>query len=206
MLDSLRLESSYAARSLRRASAFTITAILILALGIGMTSAMFSVFETVLLKRMPLPSQDRVVELSGTSGGAATEFPISLAAFQRFREHSRTLQRVAAFAHWRVFTTALAEGERRFDLRQAVVTHDFFGVLGATPAIGRLFRRGDEPPGGAGRKSAVAVLSYGAWQRLFGGDSSVSGRHLYEPQMWTLTIIGVAPPGLDYPRAAELWV
>src|SRR5690242_14048620 len=93
MLDSLRLELSYAARSLRRAPAFAVTAVLILALGIGMTSAMFSVFDSVLLKRMPVRDQDRVVELSGTSGGAATEFPVSLVAFQRFRDHTRTLQR-----------------------------------------------------------------------------------------------------------------
>jgi putative ABC transport system permease protein len=207
MLDSLRLELSYAARSLFRAPAFTATAILILALGIGMTSAMFSVFDAVLLERMPVRSQDRVVELSGTSGGAATEFPVSLAGFQRFRDHTRTLERAAGLAHWRVITTAFTDGDRRLNLRQAVVTENFFDVLGAVPAIGRLFRPGDERPWGAGRKSAFAVLSYGAWQRLFGGDSSVVGGHLYEPQMsWTVTIIGVAPQGLDYPRAAELWV
>jgi putative ABC transport system permease protein len=207
MLDSLRLELSYAVRSLRRAPAFTITAILILALGIGMTSAMFSVFDSVLLKRMPVRDQDRIVELSGTSGGAATEFPLTLAQFRRFQDHTRTLERTAGLAHWRVITSVFADGDRRVNLRQAVVTENFFDVLGPVPAIGRLFRHGDERPWGAGRKSAFAVLSYGAWQRLFGGDSSVVGRHLFEPQMtWTLTIVGVAPPGLDYPRAAEVWI
>jgi len=208
MIDSLRRELVYAGRSLRRAPAFSITAILILALGIGMTSAIFNVFQTVLVDRMPVRGEDRIVELSGVGRGAASEVPLDPSQFRRFRDHARTLESVAAMAHWRIVSDAFADNGRPVILRETVVTENFFQVLGAAPALGRLFRRGDEVRwGGDQFQDARAVLSYGAWQRLFGGDSSVIGRHLEEPKIgWRTTIIGVAPPGLDYPRGVEYWV
>ncbi len=112
-------------------------------------------------------------------------------------------------AHWRVLADALADGDRRLVLREAVVTDNFFTVLGADPALGRLFRPGDEVPWGANALNGgvPVVLSYAAWRRSFGGDSSVIGRHLVSPKMsWTMTIVGVAPPGLDYPRGVEYWI
>ena len=208
MIDSLRRELVYAARSLRRAAGFSITAILILGLGIGITSAIFTVFQAVLVERMPVRGEERIVELSGVGRGAATEIPLDPAQFRRFRDHTRTLQSVAAMAHWRVVSDALEENSRPIILRETIVTGNFFDVLGAAPVLGRLFRSGDEVRWGADQfQDAPAVLSYGAWQRLFGGDSSVIGRHLDEPKMgWRTTIIGVAPPGLDYPRGVEYWV
>ena len=206
-MPNVRRELAYAVRSLRRAPAFSLTAVLILALGIGMTSAIFTVFDAVLLQRMPVRDEDRIVELSGVAGGAASEFPLGLAQFKRFRANTRTLQSVAALAHWRVIANTFDDNNRPVVLRQAVVTDNFFQVLGAAPALGRFFKPGDERPWGADNfQDAPAVLSYGAWQRLFGGDSSVIGRHLQEPAMnWRTTIIGVAPPGLDYPRGVEYW-
>ena len=208
MIDSLRRELVYALRSLFRAAAFSITAILILALGIGMTSAIFIVFQAVLVDRMPVRAEDRIVELSGVGRGAASEVPLDPSQFRRFRDGTRTLESVAAMAHWRVISDAFDDNNRPLVLRVAVVTENFFQVLGAPPALGRLFRRGDEVPWGAQtREDAHAVISYGAWQRLFGGDSTIIGRHLEEPKLgWKTTIIGVAPPGLDYPRGVEYWI
>ena len=85
MTDALRIDLRYATRALRRAPAFSITVILVLALGIGLTSAMFNVFESVVLARLPVRDQDRIVELAGMASGAATEFPILPAQFERFR-------------------------------------------------------------------------------------------------------------------------
>jgi len=144
MIDSLRRELVYAGRSLRRAPAFSITAILILALGIGMTSAIFNVFQTVLVDRMPVRGEDRIVELSGVGRGAASEVPLDPSQFRRFRDHARTLESVAAMAHWRIVSDAFADNGRPVILRETVVTENFFQVLGAAPALGRLFRRGDE--------------------------------------------------------------
>lgn len=209
MLDKLRGDISFTARSLRRAPTFTLTVALVLGLAIAMSSAMFTVFRAILLDRLPVAQQDRIVELSGVAGGAASEVPIFPGQLKRFRAQSRTLTAVSGFAHWRVIVEALTDGDRRLSLREAVVTDDFFAVLGASPALGRLFRRGDMVPWGANAAGAAVpiVLSHSAWQRAFGGDASVVGRHLFVPKMnWSLTVIGVAPPGLDYPRGVEYWV
>ena len=205
MLPDLR----YALRALRRTPTFTATAVLILGLGIGMASAVFTVFQAVVLRRLPVHDQDRIVELSGVAKGAAREVPLPLDPFHRFRQESRTLQSVGGFAHWGSVSAPVMDGDRPLLLRQATVTGNFFQVLGAAPTLGRLLRPEDEReygPNAANANALVAVISYDAWRRLFGGDSAVIGRRLHLPDMkWNPTIIGVAPPGLDYPRGAELW-
>jgi putative ABC transport system permease protein len=209
MLDSLRHDVSFTARSLRRVPSFSITVVLILGLAIGLSTAMFTVFRSVLLTRLPVRQQDRIVELSGVAGGAASEVPISPAQLRRLREQSNTLLAVAGLAHWRVIGEAITDGDRRLALREAVVTDDFFAVLGANPVIGRLFRKGDAAPWGANAAGTAIpiVLSHAAWLRAFGGDSSVVGRHLRSPKMSsTMTVVGVAPAGLDYPHGVEFWL
>jgi predicted permease len=209
MLEKARRELSQAARSLRRAPAFSVTVVLILGLAIGMSSAMFTVFQSVLLRHLPARQPEQIVELSGVASGAATEVPITPGQLHRLRRETHTLREAAGLAHWRVLADALADGDRRLVLREAVVTDDFFAVLGADPALGRLFRAGDEVPWGASARNVgvPVVLSYAAWRRGFGGDSSVIGHHLVSPKLsWTMTIIGVAPPGLDYPRGVEYWI
>ena len=205
MLQYLR----YALRALRRTPTFTATAVLILGLGIGMASAMFTVFHAVVVRRLPVQDQDRIVELSGVAEGAAREVPLPLDPFRRFRHESRTLQSVGGFAHWGSVSAAVTDGDRPLFLRQATVTGNFFQVLGVAPSLGRLLRPEDEreyAPNAANANALVAVISYDAWRRLFGGDAAVIGRRLHLPDMkWNATIIGVAPPGLDYPHGAELW-
>jgi predicted permease len=209
MLDRLQRDVSFTARSLRRAPTFTITVALILALAIGMSTAMFTVFRSVLIARLPVTQEDRVVELSGIAGGAASEVPIQPAQMRRLMSHSQTLAKVSGLAHWRVIEEALTDGDRRLSLKEAVVTDQFFDVLGANPVIGRFFRKGEATPWGANVSgtSIPLVLSHSAWRRDFGSDSSVIGRRLRSPKMnWTMTIVGVAPAGLDYPRGVEYWI
>jgi predicted permease len=209
MLDAVRRDFSYTARSLRRSPAFSITVVLILGLAIGMSSAMLTVYRAVLLERLPVKQQDRIVELSGVAGGAASEIPISPEQVKRLTQQTQTLEAVSLFAHWRVIGETLADGDRRLSLREAVVGDEFFSVLGAHPAIGRLFRKGDAVGWGADLSSAgvPVVLSHAAWTRDFGRDSSVIGRTLRSPKMsWSMTVVGIAPPGLDYPRGTEFWV
>jgi len=209
MLDTTRRDLSFTARSLRRAPAFAITVVLILGLAIGMSSAMFTVFRSVLLQRLPVKKQDRIVELAGIAGGAASEVPILPAQMKRFEKDAQTVSAVSGLAHWRVLGDALLDGDRRIVLNQSVVGDEFFDVLGANPSLGRLFRKGDAVAWGANATGAgvPVVLSHAAWQRVFGGDSSVIGHTLRDPKMsWTLSVVGVAPPGLDYPRGAELWI
>ncbi|HTE45856.1 MAG TPA: ABC transporter permease, partial [Gemmatimonadaceae bacterium] len=209
MLDTIRRDIAYSLRTLRHAPAFAIAVVLILGLAIGMSSAMFTVYQSVLLQRMPVRNEARLVELSGVAGGAATEVPLLPSQLLRLRTQTHTLQDAAGFAHWRVIADAISDGERRIVLRESVVTDNFFDVLGANPVLGRLFRVGDAVPWGANTSAAGVpiVLSHAAWQRAFGGDSSVIGRHLGSPKMnWSMTVVGVAPPGLDYPRGVEYWI
>ena len=200
---------SYALRSLRRTPAFTTTAILILGLGIGMASAMFTVFHSVVMRRLPVQDPDQIVELSGVAKGAAREVPIALDPFRRFRQESHTLQSVGGFAHWGSVSAPVTDGDRQLLLRQATVTGNFFQVLGAAATLGRLLQPEDEReygPNATNANALVAVISYDAWRRSFGGDSAIIGRRLRLPVMkWNPTIVGIAPPGLDYPRGAELW-
>jgi putative ABC transport system permease protein len=203
LLDELR----HALRALRRAPGFTLTVVLIVGLGIGMAAAMFTVFQRVLLQRLPVQDQERIVELQGTGRGAAKEFPLGLEQYHRFRDATRTLQHVAGIAHWRTSASAMRYDDRPLVLREAAVTGDFFQVLGARPALGRLFRPEDTRAWGPALASAVVVLSYDTWREAFAGDSAVIGRKLDEPKIGeSWTIVGVAPPGLDYPRGTQFWL
>src|SRR6185437_15134557 len=169
----------------------------------------FTVYRAVLLERMPVIQQDRLVELSGVATGAASEVPILPDEFRRFRQQTRTLTDVAGFAHWRVFEDAVFDGDRQLALREAVVTSAFFNVLGAKPALGRLLHSGDAVPWAVSQTGAGAsvVLSYATWLHDFDGDTSVIGKHLRVPKLtWTMTVVGVAPPGLDYPRGVQYWI
>ncbi len=210
-MNALVRDFSFALRSLRRVPVFAVTAVLILALAIGMTSAMFTVFDAVLMKPLPVTDQDRLVELSGVGlGAAAREFPVSLEQYRRFRSQAHTLSGIAAFAHWRTTDEVLNDGDRWVTLRQSAVTANFFQVLGVRPALGRMLRPEDSNDWASTDAAAVGramVISYGAWRRLFGGDSAVVGKRLTLPVMkWSLTIVGVAPPGLDYPRGTDAWL
>jgi predicted permease len=204
-LDRLLDEARHAVRALRRTPGFTLTVVLILGLGIGMASAMFTVFQHVLLQRLPVRDQDRIVELQAVGRGAAKEFPLDLVRYARFRDATRTLQGTAGIAHWRTYSDALSYGDRALVLREAVVTGNFFQLLGAAPARGRLLRSEDTRPWVAA--DGAVVLSYDTWRQEFGGDSAVVGRTLKDPMVGrSVTIVGVAPPGLDYPRGVQLWL
>src|SRR5690348_1432294 len=176
MSDAFRLDLRYAARVIRRAPAFSITVILVLALGIGLTSAMFNVFESVVLARLPVRDQDRIVELAGAARGAQTEFPLYPQQLDRFRKQTRTLQDVAGLDHFRVFTDEIADADRQLRLREAIVTDNFFDLLGAVPARGRLFRPGDAADlSVSANNGVVVVLSFGTWRKVFGGDTAIIG-------------------------------
>lgn len=210
MIERSRRDTVLAWRSLRRTSAFTITVVLILGLAIGMTSAMFSVFEAVLLRKLPIADQDRVVRLVGADRATpGVEVPITLESFRRFEDETRALSGVAGYAHWGTYAPAIRDGERTLALRQAPVTGNFFDVLGAAPVLGRLLEPDDDRPWGPGENTGDynIVLSYRAWQRVFGGNPNVLGRRLQTPKVsWNPVIVGVAPPGLDFPRRVDYWI
>jgi predicted permease len=208
-MDLLQQDLKSALRGFRRTPTFFVTAVLILGLGIGMSVAMFTVFRAVLVRRLPVIDQDRVVVM-WTYRDPKVEFAAGTKELGAVRRETRTLHDVAGVAHWPASAAPMLDGTQPIPLNRSLVTGNFFDVLGARPVLGRLLRPSDDDVGEWNRAgtgvSKVLVLSYAAWQSKFGGDPAVIGRQLIEPySRWRYTIVGVAPPGLDYPAEAEYW-
>ena len=201
----------FALRGFRRSPSFVVTALVILALGIGASVAMFTVFRTVLVRRLPVVDQDRVVVMWTYAADPATELTTGTRELSVVRKESRTMREIAAVAHWPATSSPFMYGQEPIELNRGMVTGNFFDVLGVRPALGRLFRPSDDEPSVAAPADPAVgrnlVLSYRAWRGNFAGDSSVVGRHLIDPlNRIDYTIIGVAPSGFDYPAGADYWI
>ena len=192
-----------AVRGFRRAPSFTVTAVLILAIGIGMAVAMFTVFDAVVIRPLPVTSPDRVVELYTYKGDPNTDYYVLREDLKKVAASSKTMRDVAGIVHWGAPPAPLVDGDRPLVLNRTLVTGNFFVVLGTRPLLGRLVQPSDETPGA----ELVLVLSYGAWHKYFGGDPGIVGRRLMEPYgRKPYRVIGVAPPGLEYPAAVDVWM
>src|SRR5256885_15732396 len=188
-------------RALRRAPTFTASAVLIFGPGSGVAAAVFTVADTVLLRPLPVRDQERIV-LPRIVDPRGVDLVVAPKELDELRRESQTMSAIAGEAPQGAFGLVLLDGDRSLLLRAAWVTGNFFDVLGARPALGRLFRTEDESL----TEPSVLVLSYDTWQRRFAGDSGVLGRHLTNPYTRRrLTIVGVASAGLAYPAGAEYW-
>ncbi len=189
----------YAARTLGRSRSFTAAAIVTLALGIGASVATFTVVNGVLLRPMPFPEPERLFLLSHTQIGPFMSQP-ALADHQylEFRATNRL------FAHLALFTRAsgaslTAPGDPSI-VRRARVTSEFFAALRVGPATGRTFEPGDDQPG----RDDVALLSDGLWRSAFGADPAITGREITLDGI-RHSIVGVMPPGFNFPGEAAVW-
>ena len=198
LLQNIRLGT----RSLSRAPGFVLTAVLTLALGIGLATAVFTVADALLLRRLPVRDQDRLVVLWGQAPDRTYNYPFGLDDAREFALQTRSLERVAFFSYYGAGPKPIRDGDQISLLRRALVSGEFFDVLGARPLLGRELRAADDVTGAA----PVLVLSYGAWQRRFGGDPHVLGRQVLTwDDRVAYTIVGVMPQGLDYPRGTDFW-
>jgi predicted permease len=190
MMDTLRHDLRYTIRSLRQRPGFTALIILTLALGIGATSAIFSVVRGVLLRPLPYQDPEGVVllhtRLDGVPGRA-----LSVPEFLDLRDQPRAFTRVAAYADGSLTLTGSGTPER---LDAGFVTADALPLLGVSPARGRGFAADDDLPG----RPPVVVLSDGLWRRRFGADPDIVGRTLILDDVPT-TVLGVMPPGFQLP-------
>jgi putative ABC transport system permease protein len=193
-LGAVAQDVRHAGRRLLRAPGFTLVAVLTLALGIGANSAMFSVVNAVLLRPLPLEEPERLVRLF-TVERAPTE--VSGPDFMDFRAQARMLELAAMERESRTLTGA-GEAER---VRVGVVTPGFFELLRASPVLGRTFAEEEMEPG----RHRVAVLSHGFWRQRFDADPGVVGRTV-RLDGEEHEVVGVAPPGFDYPDERALWV
>ena len=187
MFDLMR-DVRYAARRLTRTPVFTLATLLMLALGIGANTAIFSVVNTVLLKPLPYPEPDRLVGLWQTAPGVNIDsLNASIADYITYREESKTLADVAIWDRNAYTVTGIAEPER---VDAIMATHRLLPMLGVQPILGRAFTERDDQEG----SPPVVMLGYGYWQRRFGGDPAAVGRRLTLDGT-PLEIIGVLPQG-----------
>src|SRR5690349_3190092 len=203
MIDRLHSDLRIALRSLARSPAVAVTTTLILAVGIGMAIAMSTIVRTVIVQRLPVQNQQQLVVLRSFVGNH--EVGLSTDDQKAFRREARTLRDVAGVGELQLASPNIV-GDVTYSLRSVAVSGNFFELLGARPALGRLIREADDAPG---LRHAV-VLSYQAWLQDFGGDSSVLGKSIGDPwdpdfHVAEYVIVGVAPPGLDFPAGVDDW-
>jgi predicted permease len=192
IMENLFQDVRYALRMLRQRPTFTLVAVLTLALGVGATTAIFSIVNAVLLRSLPYPHPDRLVRIIFNSPGVGLrDVPSSMPELDDLRTRSGIFEDVSAVGGGSVNLT----GDNQPERLEFVVTHpNYFSMLGAAPQIGRLFGPQDFALGFA----PVAVISNGLWRRSYGADPGILGCTLYldnDPY----TIVGVLPPGFRHP-------
>src|SRR5256885_16871930 len=157
----MRGDVRHALRTLRNAKGFAAVAILTLALGIGLATAVFTVADALLLRRLPVRDQDRLVVLWSQAPDRGFDYPFTLDEARQFARRTRSLTQVAFFGYEGAWPRPIRDGERISRLRGALVSGEFFDVLGAQPVLGRALHAADDVVGGA----PVVVRRPGLWPR-----------------------------------------
>jgi len=200
-IDDLLRDVRYAARNLRRSPGFATLVVLIMALGIGANTAVFSVVNAVLLKPLSYQDPDRIVTLSDSwrTGEAPTDLSkqVSILNFQDWHDQSSSFE---AMAYYASRETAVMPGATAEYARVTSVSPEFFRVFAIEPIAGRFFTAEEMKPGSGG----AVMISYAYWQSRFGGDPRVLGQtvRVSTPR----PIVGVLPPGFRFPHETDLWV
>src|SRR5258706_8294126 len=196
-LDDARRDLLYALRTLRRSPGFAATAILTLALGIGATTAIFSVVYGVLLRPLPYADPDRIVAVFEISTKGR---PNALADpnFDDFRDQSRSFQAIAKYTERMVSVSSASQVTRT---HIAYVSPDFTKVFGVQPIVGRGFTASDAKKGAA----PTALVSYGYWKQYLGAPPDLAQAHLRIDRV-AVSVLGVLPPGFGFPTDADLWL
>jgi predicted permease len=188
----------HALRRFRRQPGLSAAIVLILAVGIGVSTAVFSVVQRVLLRPIPVPELHRLAvawETDPSREGSLIE--VSYPYFREWRAQNRSFDDLAAFGS--VNWSFELKGPHREKLSAAYVSASFFDVLRARSLHGRTFRPEEDEPA----SERVLVLSHGLWQRRFGGEAKVVGTRVSAGEPFT--IVGVMPRGFDFPQGAEVW-
>lgn len=189
----------YAFRSLLKHPAFTTIAVVTMALGIGANTAIFSILYAVLLRPLPYPEAARIVRIDETEGRGG--MGVSPPNFLDFQQYNQSFESIAAYSGGSFILTGSHEPLR---LEGASVSPELFSVLKVDPLLGRTFSKADQTEG----QDQVAVLSYGLWQRRFGGDSTVVGKQITLDSK-SYSVVGIMPPDFEFPiqtERVEVWV
>ncbi|HEV2803543.1 MAG TPA: ABC transporter permease [Chthoniobacterales bacterium] len=193
MLNEIR----YALRQLMKAPSFTAVAIITLALGIGACTAIFSVVNTVLLRPLDNPDPERIVIIRETQLPQFPEFSVSPPNYLDWEKQTKSYEHLAAYAGATLNMTGDGEPQR---LTAIKATAHYFEVMGIKPVLGRMLLPEEDAPG----KNHVVVLSYGFWQRVFGGARDIVGKTIQlngEPY----NVVGVGPAGFSVSSKLDVW-
>jgi putative ABC transport system permease protein len=199
--DILSQDLRYAFRTLAHAPGFTATAIVVGGLGVGATTATFTMVDHVLIRPLPFADPDRLVKVAeGNSAAGYSWSDLSPANFRDFQQRNRSFVSLGAYQASLSLNLAGEGDPQRID--GSAVGPEIFPLLGVQPLLGRSFTADDDRDGAPG----TVMLSFNLWQGLFGGDPSVLGRKLLLDDR-PCTVIGVMPRDFNFPtRAARLWM
>jgi len=201
-METLWLDLKYSFRTLSKSPAFLVVAVLSLALGIGMNTAIFTVVKAVFLQRLPFKDQQRLVSLTTTDSQVPGYLPSSYPNLMDYRSQQTAF---TAMAMTSPVTLSVARSNSAAETWSGeIVSANFFDTLGTSPAQGRVFLPSEDD----GAPAAVAVLSNGAWIERFGAAPNIIGRTL-SVNRHTFTIVGVMPPGfkgLNTLTEPNMWV
>jgi predicted permease len=195
-MNTLLQDLRYGARMLMKQPGFTLIAVLTLALGIGATTAIFTIANAVLLRPLPYPDSGKLLFVGqtfrgGPNGGAP--YGSGEPKFLFWREHSRSFESLACYSSFGGARGNLSGGSEAEYVSGWRVSEDFFRAFGVFPALGRAFTRAEDTPGG----ERVAILSHGLWQRSFGGRQEILGQAVsFNDQR--VTVVGVMPPDFQF--------
>src|SRR5215216_3310 len=190
-MTSLSQDVRYSLRMLLKHKGFTVVAVLTLALGIGINTAMFSVLNTFLFRSLPYPQSERLIRVFRTSPHSQS-WPHSAANFFDQHDKNTVFEKMAAYNF--VSRNLTEQGQTAERLLSLAATADFFPMLGVAPAHGRVFKPEEFEPGA----DNAIVLSDRLWSRRFGSDPTVVGRKI-QLDGKTVEVVGVMPPGFEHP-------
>jgi predicted permease len=199
-MTSVSQDVRYSLRQLRKQKGFTIVAVLTLALGIGVNTAMFSVLNTFLFRSLPYPEPDRLVRIWRTSPHSQT-WPHSAANFFDQHDQNNVFEKMAAYNF--ASRNLTEQGHTAERLLSLAATGDFFPLMNVAPAYGRVFKPEEFEPGA----DNVIILTDRFWTRRFGSDPNVVGRTI-QLDGKSVEVVGVMPPGFEHPilwGSIDIW-
>jgi putative ABC transport system permease protein len=197
-MESFLQDLRYAARTLRKAPAFTLIAVTCLSLGIATNTTMFSAFNAIVLRPFPFSNPDELTWVDRKHEVRDWSSSVSYRDFVDWKAQATSFADLAAHSGRSV---AITEGDEPERLQGEIVTWNLFPMLGVAPQLGRLIRADEDQPGAPG----VVLLSDAVWRRRFAGDSSVVNRAISINNL-PYTIVGVMPPRFKFPMRSEIWL
>jgi putative ABC transport system permease protein len=197
LLETLFQDLRFALRQFSKNPGFAAIAIFTLALGIGATTAIFSVVYGVLLRPLPYPKPNQIVRLWEVSS-EGTRMSFADPNFGDIRSQARSLQGLAEYGAW---VQSVSGGSVPTRTMTGTVSHDFFSVIGVQPILGRGFTEEDQRFGAA----PVALVSYGYWRQYLGAAEELSAARLRIDNK-SFSVVGVLPPGFRFPDGVDVWI